>query len=111
MPARNIAGGRRRKHRRRLRKRRQYVVPVLIALMCMILFSLGTVILFSQLSEKGKLERSTKELREELAAAEEESRRLAEIDAQIGTPEYVEKVARQELGMGREDEIFFAGEP
>lgn len=111
MPGRSTVRRGRAKRRRQLKRRRQYIAPVLIALLCLILFSLGIVILMGQQSEKVQLARTNHELREELESAEEESRRLAQVEAQIGSPEYIEKIARQELGMGREDEIFFVDGP
>lgn len=99
------------KRKQQLRKRRQFVAPVLITLLCMILLSLGIVIFVGQQNEKVRLEQRRQELYDELAAMEEDGRRLAELEAQVGTPEYIEKIARQELGMGHEDEVFFEDQP
>lgn len=52
-------------------------------------------------------EKKAEEIRENIAYEEQRIKEIDEVTQKVGTDEYVEKVAREKLGMIKSDEIVF----
>lgn len=84
------------------------LVPIVcITLLIVVMVTLGFGMVLDMRDQQAELDRRHSELQQALEQKRNEARRLEAIESQIGTPEYIEQIAREELGMGKPDELRF----
>ncbi|MDD4327515.1 septum formation initiator family protein [Candidatus Nomurabacteria bacterium] len=100
---------RNKKMRARTRKRnfRQFVRPVLIGLAFVMTMSVALSMYFQQEDKFVELEKRNAELLEEKQAAESKQEEIRDLLENWNTPEYIEKIARDEFGLVKPGEILF----
>lgn len=83
-------------------------VTGLLILVILVLLATAATALFFKQNEERRLKLQQKDaLQEELASLKEESDRLDQMVAMAGQPQYIERIARDELGMVQADEKVF----
>jgi cell division protein FtsB len=80
---------------------------IMLALIFVLLVLVGVAFLVRQNNERQVKLAEGDELRTELSALEEEAARLDRAEAMADQPQYIEQLARDELGMVQEGEIIF----
>ena len=94
-----------------MRVKRKLHAAGVIKLLLLGVFIYVLVVLGSQHLTLYSYDQQTVQLREQLKALESENHRLQQERDQLNTPEYIEKVAREELGMVKKGEtVFVPGE-
>lgn len=83
------------------------VTKLLIMVIVVLLSAAGFAYYFRQNEEKRLKLSHQQVLQEQLNVLEEESKRLDQLVAMAGQPQYIERIARDELGMVRPDEKVF----
>lgn len=80
-------------------------------LLLLLIIAIGLAVALSiyqkQSKEICRLQLESDSLNEDLAKAQREGKKLAELKDMSGSKEYIEQVARDELGLVRPDEIIF----
>ncbi|MBN2415601.1 septum formation initiator family protein [bacterium] len=82
------------------RRRSGWILALIFLAVLLVIFSLGKRGFIRQV----QLEQSTENLRKEIRQEKEEITRLEKEKEDLATPEYQEKVAREEYGMAKKDE-------
>ena len=97
------------KERSRARKKhfRKITGPIIVGLAFVIILSLALSIYFTQEEEFRELEKRNQELLSEKETAEKNRDELQELLENWNTPEYIEKIAREEFGLVKPGEILF----
>ncbi|NLF20292.1 MAG: hypothetical protein GX588_02655 [Clostridiaceae bacterium] len=83
------------------------VTGLLVLLMFVLLAAAATMFFFSQNEERDAKLAEGEALKAELAVLEADSNYLDQLVAMAGQPQYIERIARDELGMVQADEIIF----
>lgn len=86
-----------------VKKHRNWLIALLFLAGLIIILSLGNRGFIRQI----KLERETDKLRREILAEKQEIDRLEKEKEKLNTPEYKEKIAREEYGMAKKNEKVF----
>ena len=97
------------KERSRARKRhfRKITRPIIVGLAFIIMLSVAMSIYFTQEERFRELEMRNQELQTEKKAAVKNRDELKELLENWDTPEYIEKIAREEFGLVKPGEILF----
>ena len=83
------------------------LVRILFGMLIILLASSAVAIYFKQEIQIKRIEERKKNLSQELQIAGDELAELQELKGMMGTAAYIERIARNELGMIRPDEVVF----
>lgn len=93
--------------RERQKTDRQAFTRLLISLLCVLLLATALSIYIKQDKEMEALAIEREGLQQQLERAQARHDEIESLKQRVGTPEFIERVARDELGMVRPDEIVF----
>lgn len=86
---------------------KESVIKVLVVLAIFALFIFATNGYLKQEKELERLNKEAEELALKLEIVEREAKQVDELKALSGSTDYIERVAREKLGLVRPDEIIF----
>ncbi len=86
---------------------RKLIRPIILGLALVVALSFALSIYFAQEEEFRVLESRNTELQTEKLKAEKNRQELRKLLENWNTPEYIEKIAREEFGLVKPDEILF----
>lgn len=96
------------KRKRRLQHRISVISISCVVLMLMMILGVGSISLHAKNSNYKAQEA---QLQEQIAAEMARAEEIAELEAYVGSDQYVEDVAKEKLGLINPNEIIFKAEP
>lgn len=82
-------------------------VRITVGLVLVVAVASAVAIYFEQETQMARLQLNSKTLESQLAEAQARQAELQELQAIVDTDEYIERVAREQLGMVKPNEIIF----
>ena len=93
--------------RHRKYKERSAILRIVVTLLVIISFAVVVVDISNQSREMRRLELENRDLVEELALVEQRQQEIHDLEKKIDTNEFIEQIARDELGLVTPDEYIF----
>lgn len=95
---------------RTTKKRQNKVSVVLIGIVVLLLLVVVSVGKYNIKQKKAEYDKREQVLREQIAAEEERSQEIDEYEKYTKTKKYAEEIAKEQLGLVKDDEIIFKEE-
>jgi cell division protein DivIC len=102
-----VAANSKRKKITRVARRPSLMMRIIIGLICVLAIASGIAFYFDQEEQLDRIMANRQTLEKQLDEAYSRNGELLALQDMVDTDEYVEKVARDQLGMVRPDEIVF----